>query len=813
MRGAAVIAALLILLLALIARVYSPIPVIDERYGETTLHFSVDRAWALFPGDCVTLRWRAQGIASIHVNGRGEIGAGEKPFCPEINDTAAVFETRTPDGLLREHKLRIHYLPDVLLYLAAFAGATGAVGLAAILLSDRLFRLNPRWLLVLSLAVCLFGVALRLQPHEPPVIDYADESIALRMWTKKSGLLFPRECLTAHWSAVGAESVVFNGEVDMPGREPGQGRYCVDFGGAPTLTITAADGGRSSHTLPVATSAIAKSGESGFVAFQSLGLVMAGLVFLPQLWLALHDAWRTRNKADLAAHGGCFALVLLLYLPFGFQAAGHWEVWTNSAAIQGLAHIKHRGEEVSRFFALMPHILSVALDSDSFVGFNLVHLCLHAGKLSLVYAILRHLGARPLYGFLCAGLFFVYPVNSGLMSLRSLPLNHSMFWLLAGLCMTLAWLKTPRRRFAAGALLAMLFHAASHEAGYGLVLALPLLWWLRGGYELRTRAQATVIWLLSPAFKVAWLLLLELTHRPMYSQASAGGDAGWLASALETLGWVYRQTLVDGWAEALASLADGRWLGWALLALALMAALALHLARRDEAVLSRRQILAGLAGGLLAVTPAVGALMWFEKYQHDDWRMFFYVPLGAASAALCLSLLLTWRLRGRWRDWTLIGLCLALMLPGLTRLYAQHERTIDAANRKTQVLDDIVALAPNPYPDTQLLAMTALNWREMRELGMWELAAGAMFEAALWLSYEGRAPAGATFCLSAHRCGRIATPKSLLVTDDREAALQETLMLHVDADLRVTIVEDPAAYLGWEIAGDYDASRLYASPD
>ena len=808
-RGTATFAAIWLVLLAVIVRLYSPMPVIDQRIGDATLHFSADRAWALYPGDCVMLGWQVEGIESIYVEGRGEIGFGEKPYCPAINDTAARFDARTPDGLTRERKLRIHFLPDVLLYTAAFAGFVGAIGLAAALLLDKQMRLNPRWLAVMLLALAVIGLALRLHPNEPLVMDYANDDIALRLWSKKGSLLFPRECLTAHWSVVGAESVAFNGEVDMPGREPGQGRYCVDFGGAPTLTITAADGVVSTHTLPVASNPIAEAGEAVFVAFQSLGLVMAGLVFLPQLWRALHDGWRARSWADLGAIGGCFGLVLLLYLPFGFQGAGHWEVWTNGAAIQGLHHIIHRGEEVSRFFAMTPHILSIALDSESFIGFNFVHALLHAGKLSLFYAILRQMGARPLHGFLCAALFFVYPVNSGLMSLRSLPLNHSMFWLLAGLCMTLAWLKTPRRRFLAGALFAMLFHSATHEAGYALVLTLPLLWWLRGGYDRRARLQATVIWYLSPAFKVAWLLLLELTHRPMYSQASAGGEADWLARALESLGWVYRQAFADGWAEAFASLADGTWLGWALIALAVVAAVAIWLTRRDAPLTSQRKIMAGMAGGLLAVLPAVGVLIWFAVYRNDDWRMFFYVPLGAAAAVFCLLLLLTSRLREKWRDWTLVALCLLLALPCLTRLYAQHARTIDAANRKTRILHDIVSLAPRPFPDTRLLVMTSLSWQEMEALGIWELAAGAMFEAAIWLTYGEHAPGAATFCLSPSHCSRIDSLDMLLIADDREAALQETLLLHLDADLTVSLVEDPVAYLGWDIESDYDASRLY----
>ncbi len=815
-RATAIALALLIALLTIVIAAYSPIPTIDEQYGETSLRFAADRAWALFPGDCVTIRWRAEGIEALHVEERGEIGWGEKAFCPQLNDTAARFAVRSPDGLYREFVLRVHFLPDLLLYLAGFSGVVGSLGLAVYFFwvksLDRAW--NLRWLIVAGALLVVTGTAARLAPADPLVIDYADEQVALRFWAKKSSLLFPRECLTAHWSVLGAETVSFNGDPGYAIEDNhSQGRFCKEFAGLPTLTLQHPDGATSSHSLPARIILPGARDEAAFVGFQTLGLALAGLVFTPLLVAAARDAWRLRKWQDLCALAGFFALVLLLYLPFGFDGAGHWELWTNNAAIQGLDDVKHRGEEVSRFFAIMPHILSILLDSDSYIGFNLVHFALHFGKLAVLYLILRQLGARCLVAFLMAILFFAYPVNSGLMSLRSLPLNHAVFWLLVGLCLLLDWLRNPRRHSLLGVLLALLYNAASNETAYALILVLPALWWLRGQYSRRLKLSATILWYLSPIFKAGWLLLLNLTGRPNYA-GGLGSGGSLFANPAEALRSVYQQTFFDGWREAVASLADNHWLLPTLLGLVLVAGLALYLARQASPPQppSWRQIGAVLLGGLLLIIPAVGVLMWFSAYQNDTWRMFFYVPFGAAVAVFCLLLLLTAKLKdGRRRDYALIALCLLLLLPSLARFFVQHAETIAAADRKARIMHEIVSLVPAPHAQTQLLVMTSMSWPTMQERGIWELAAGAMFDSALWLIYEDDAPDGATFCLSQSRCGRIASDDMLLVATDRAAALQKTLLLHVDDDLQVSLVDDPAAYLGWELDVEYDPSRLYAA--
>ncbi|MCY4248478.1 MAG: hypothetical protein OXE95_12990, partial [Chloroflexi bacterium] len=693
-------------------------------------------------------------------------------------------------------------------------------GLAAYFLwTNRLERpLNPNWLLVAAALLVVAGTATRLAPTNPPLIEYVGESVSLRFWTKKSSLLFPRECLTAHWSVVGAESVSFNGdEVYVTDKTRSRGRYCIEFGGLPTLTLRHADGTTSTHSLPVDIMLPGAPGEAAFSAFQALGLALAGLVFTPLLAFGARDLWRARRWREALALAGCLLLALLTFLPFGFAGAAHWEIWVNSAAIQGLHDVKHRGEEVSRFFVLMPHILATLLARDSFIGFNLAHFALHFGKAALFYGILRQLDARPLYAFLIAVLAVAYPVNEGLLSLRSLPLTNNVFWLLAAVFLALVYLKKPRRFILLSVFMALLYNVASNESGYLLIFALPGLFWLRKEPSRCLCLTVSAAWYLPPVFKAAYLLLLELTHRPYYSRGGQYGTAqsteARLGEIVRSLVHVYERTIFGGWRDAIQSLGESVWLGHALLSLLCIAATAWLLSRQDESPEpSPRALLAGILGGLLAVALAAGVFVILGRHQFGNWRIFFYVPFGAAVAAFCLLMLLTANIHNqRARDYALIALCLLLLLPGLAWHLGQQSWYRQSADSKARILHKIVSLVPRPKPNTDLLVMTDMDQQTMQGLGIAELAQGAMIDSALWLVYDEFAPAGATFCLSQSVCGRHHSQDMAFRAADPAAALQKALLFHLDSDLNVTLVEDPAAWLGWDIAGDYDSSRLYTA--
>ena len=60
---------------------------------------------------------------------------------------------------------------------------------------------------------------------------------------------------------------------------------------------------------------------------------------------------------------------------------------------------------------------------------------------------------------------------------------------------------------------------------------------------------------------------------------------------------------------------------------------------RGQLPFSATLIAFSVFAGLLFIVPSVGVLMWLEKYNRDLWRMYGYVPVGAAVALVSLLVL------------------------------------------------------------------------------------------------------------------------------------------------------------------------------
>ncbi len=292
-RATAIVLALLILLLAVVVAANSPIPAIEQQYGDTTLHFTADRAWALFPGDCVKISWQTEGIESLHVEGRGEIGWGERTFCPQINAKSARFEVRTPDGLHREFQLRLHFLPDLLLYLAGFSGVVGSLGLAVYFLwTNRLERaLNPRWLLLAVALLVVAGIALRLNVPEVPRLDVDDGEVAVSMWAEKASLVFPQECVDVEFSVVGQQSLQFNGEEVSLRDNWARGKHCDAHGRTAVLEVVGASGQARRYELPMLALFASLAHVPVFFYLSFVALLLAALVFLPMAYQKARMNW------------------------------------------------------------------------------------------------------------------------------------------------------------------------------------------------------------------------------------------------------------------------------------------------------------------------------------------------------------------------------------------------------------------------------------------------------------------------------------------------------------------------------------------
>ena len=70
----------------------------------------------------------------------------------------------------------------------------------------------------------------------------------------------------------------------------------------------------------------------------------------------------------------------------------------------------------------------------------------------------------------------VYPVNSDLLSLRSLPNQFSVMSLLAAAFLMLEYRESPSRLGLLGVWLGLVFNVVTNETAYAIILVAPLLW-------------------------------------------------------------------------------------------------------------------------------------------------------------------------------------------------------------------------------------------------------------------------------------------------------------------------------------------------
>lgn len=549
--------------------------------------------------------------------------------------------------------------------------------------------------------------------------------------------------------------------------------------------------------------------------WQAVGLALAALIFLPLIWRALLYGLEQRRHTDLLVCGGYLAFLLLLFLPAGFDSIGHWETWNYRAWLEGQFSWNVSYELTTRFWVAVPHLLATIISPDSFVGFHVTHLLIIWGKLVLLYGILRKLKFSSLFAFLATMLFMLYPVNTALLSLRSLPNQFSIMSLLAAGYLILDYRGNPTRLKLLGIWLALTFNVVTNETAYALILVAPTLWIRR-----RVAWQAanlSLIWYLLPAGKIAHLLLLSSLNQPFYNstflERGVGTEGGVIGSVALRLLDVFWHTLVEAWGDALLAFDESPWLPQTLIALALIAAIGGYLWRQDDdrklpdVSRARRTLLFGI----VFVIPAVGVLIWLDQYSGDLWRMYFYVPIGAAIVlASAIALITSPAINDRPRGIIALIICLMLMLPATARLFAQRGQFVANARVKADFLFELMQLIPAIEADTLILLTTDMTRKEFDQSAVYELLYSYDVDnAMLYVLYGDGVPVQSTFCLTAGVCSTFGGEATIFTAPLK--LLPRTLVIEIGHDLSVQLVSDPDAYFGLGVDAPYSPESLYSA--
>ena len=384
------------------------------------------------------------------------------------------------------------------------------------------------------------------------------------------------------------------------------------------------------------------------------------------------------------------------------------------------------------------------------------------GMVVFFYAVLRQLQAPPWLAFLAALLFLVYPVNPMLMSIRSISMTFGKLSLLAAIYFILDSRENCSRLHLLGIWLALLFNVGSYEVALAIILIIPLLWWWRAPRRIWHNINLTVIWYLVPIAKVAHILLMLLDRRYFYGAGVISvphvSDLFTLDKAreyLDIVASVYRRTFLDGWQEALNALSENTWIAATVVTLALIGVISVYLSREadhDRLFPPPRRIFGAMLAGFLFILPSIAVLMWLSIHTRDLWRMYAYVPMGAAIAVLGLVVLVSTSIKNlRIRRVFIVCLSLLLILPGLSRLYIQQSQFEISANAKAKILMQIVEQAPSFELSAHLMLVTSMPRDALERHGISELRSN-MFDSAMYMLYQERRPVVALPCIFGESC-------------------------------------------------------------
>ena len=158
----------LVLALALVvglAAWLAPPPKLMIEYNDTTVEINAEKAWIVWPNECLRIRWIYDGSLPIHIDGREWHDSAEQQFCPQIFAPSPKIElTDHRNGVYLSPSLKLYYAPDVVVNVLSLAALGFFPLMAAYFFWTNDLERRPaiRAIFLAMLALCLCLAALRL---------------------------------------------------------------------------------------------------------------------------------------------------------------------------------------------------------------------------------------------------------------------------------------------------------------------------------------------------------------------------------------------------------------------------------------------------------------------------------------------------------------------------------------------------------------------------------------------------------------------------------------------------------------------------
>ena len=401
------------------------------------------------------------------------------------------------------------------------------------------------------------------------------------------------------------------------------------------------------------------------------------------------------------------AVVLLLWLPFGFSLHGLIEEWDvlGTFTISGpvLFVTPHSFFEVHRLrpLTVFPHALGYLLDRDSFDAWHWIMMAM----LVLKGAASSYLGTRitrsPRWGVCFGLLVLLYPADTMQLSFRGLHINAALAMVLLGAALLVY---AQDRRPGVGRWLVVALGAASlvaaqlmYEVAFTLVLFPLLVLWCRDGFglawqKLRVQSLPTLGWIVAALLYAGYVVWASSKGGQSYQQSLTDGHSpvDILRAALPKLFQIgMLRAFVGGWFDAWG-IAKTEFAGRAyLFAFGLVSSL-LVLAwprcepQSTEAVrpahdLSWAHLGRMVLAGLVLFVLGYGPYLFSGAHVLISQRTYLFAAPGAALVVLVLLIALS----RAWRPLAGAAILGFMTLGAAAQLYQfQHYVQISEAQRK-----------------------------------------------------------------------------------------------------------------------------------
>ena len=543
--------------------------------------------------------------------------------------------------------------------------------------------------------------------------------------------------------------------------------------------------------------------------------------------------WWRCPPLTLVALVALAALVLTLWLPFGWKVTGLYEEWyiMRDADTGHPLRMLYDPPYVSaayRPLTLAPFVLGYVLTPSSFLGLNIIESLLLFGKGVATYALVRRLlpDSRGV-AFVSAALLVVYPSDSALLTLRTTNVHAGVFFLLVALNLLLAAWQRFRWVTLLGMLLAEAIALATYEAGIVLMLCGPgLLVWLRRGIDKRLLWVAA-LWTAVPIYFL-FHLIQTLRDPASYPAGLVAGSGMGSHLSEQLLSWLYSLTRAvvrnfgTAWYESLRGL---DWhdphlhLSIGLTLFVMAPAIWLHARRDDEtkSVMDTNRYLVLAALGLVAVL--AGYVLYLPTgWRNTNWRVFLYSSIGAALTLAIVCFVFA-RLFGKWQRVVFVSLTSVLIAIATHHALAQHQGYFEYSQRQQHILAGIIGQAPHFEAGTTVLLVDHTPTAVLKAWSMC-IAVSPCLEGALRYIY-GDHTLRAMYCAPRYRPRREFSEECRFEADQagvsyihpgsrkeiRTSSPYSSLVVFENSDHGLSVVKDISAYSAESRTNGYEPGR------